>query len=228
MGRRWQQGVVQHATGAAALRLINDAAAALNEGDLFIGTSTGDVESHATGATVTARARGAVKQPASFGERLLKSRTRPSSLATQRARLARTQTRQGSADAADGVHPRGRAQGHNARCWSTDRTASMSETLTEAETVRVARHVSAFLALAQPATPQPASGHRVACSTTQTHSAVFLAVSTSLAEVADIVLVSRGSFFPAATRKIFVQAIYELASPPNFRCVSSRDLATLR
>ena len=82
MGRRWQQGVVQHATGAAALRLINDAAAALNEGDLFIGASTGDVESHATGATVTARARGAVKQPASFGERLLKSRTRPSSLAS--------------------------------------------------------------------------------------------------------------------------------------------------
>ena len=192
MGRRWQQGVVQHATGAAALRLINDAAAALNEGDLFIGTSTDGDGSHATGATVTARARGAVKQPASFGERLLKSSTKPSSLATQRAREARTQTRQGSADAADGVHPRGRAHGHRARCWSTDRTASMSETLTEGETVRVARQVNAARALAQPATPQPRSlsaqpaAHRVACSTTQTHSAVFLAVSTSLAEVAAI------------------------------------------
>ena len=178
------RGVVQHAIGAAE-RDISDAAAALNDGDLgrFVGASTGD-GSHATGATVTARARGAVKQPASFGERLLKSRTKPSSLATQRAREARTQTRHGSADAADGVHPRGRAQGHNARCCSTDRTASMSETLTEGLTVRVARHVSAFLALAHPATPQPSAGHRVACSTTQTHSAVFLAVSTSLAEVA--------------------------------------------
>ena len=76
------RGVVQHAIGAAE-RLISDAAAALNEGDLgrLFGDEAGD-GSHATGATVTARARGAVKQPASFGERLLKSRTRPLSLAT--------------------------------------------------------------------------------------------------------------------------------------------------
>ena len=60
--------IVQHAIGAAE-RLISDAAAALNEGDLgrFFGASAG---SNATGATVTARARGAVKQPASFGERM--------------------------------------------------------------------------------------------------------------------------------------------------------------
>ena len=105
--------IVQHAIGAAE-RLISDAAAALNEGDLgrFFGASTGD-GSHATGATVTARARGAVKQPASFGERRLKSRTRPSPDDTQRARLARTQTRHGSDDGA--AHPRGRAQGQRAR-----------------------------------------------------------------------------------------------------------------
>ena len=101
------------------------------------------------------------------------------------------------------AHPRGRAHGHNARCWRTLRTASMSETLTEAVTVRVARHVNAARALAQPATPQPPSGHRVACSTTQTDSAVFLAASTCLADVALILAASQTccSFYALARRQ---------------------------